>query len=118
MSSLSQFAPFVAGGLKSLQTGYVSMATTFVTASAAEDTGGVANITISSVNTAKAIPGGVLGCGTYTLANGTFNLMFSDSFNAAQFAQVSLRLTSATNLQLNTAPLANIRGRWYVAEAN
>jgi hypothetical protein len=118
MSNLSQFAPFVAGGLKSLQTGYVSITTTSVPLSAAEDTGGLANITISSVNTAKAIPGGVLGCGSYPLATGAYNLTFSDSFNSAQYAQVSLRLTSATNLQLNTAPMNTIRGRWYVAEAN
>jgi hypothetical protein len=113
MSNLSQFAPFASGGLKSFQTGYGGGV---ITTGSGEDQG-FFDITISSVNTAKAIPGGFGGSGQNSgLTNS--NLYFYQGGNT--LASVMMRLTSSTNLRLSSpgGAIGGIVARWQVAEAN
>jgi len=106
MSTLSQFAPFAGGGIKSIQQGLVS------TSLPGGTSGGTylsANYTISAVNTAKAIPAfqgaGRIGSGG----------LYNDGSNMAAI------LTSSTNVQVGNYVLYGgwwIYGRWYVVESN
>jgi hypothetical protein len=115
MSTLSQFAPFASGGLKSFQTGFVSTSSISSGGALSEDSRFV-DASISSVNTAKAIPGfdgafyqlGVQGP-SYQ-GNGIHAIVFP-------------RLVSATVIRLGTTYSGDlsspqISGRWQVAEAN
>lgn len=106
MSTLSQFAPFAGGGIKSIQTGAVST-------SMSGGGGGAlatANFTISAVNTAKSIPEfqgvGRTGPGGATDTAG---------INLASV------LTTTTNLQVSQYTFYSgwsLYGRWYVVESN
>ena len=107
MSSLSQFAPFAGGGIKSIQQG--------LTNTSIAGAGGYisTNFTISSVNTAKAIPefqgnlqGGNLGL---------------DPNQAGSRSNAACVLTSSTNLQVGNYVRYSgwyLYGRWYVVESN
>jgi hypothetical protein len=113
MSTLSQFAPFAGGGLKSFQTGYGGGTVSY---SSGEDAA-FFDITISSVNTAKAIPGGVASAGQNGgLTNANLFKFFGDN----AYADVMMRLTSSTNLRLSTTSvvIGGVVARWQVAEAN
>jgi hypothetical protein len=114
MSTLSQFAPFAGGGLKSFQTGYGGGTVSY---SSGEDAA-FFDITISSVNTAKAIPGGVAAAGPNSGPPQNANLFKFFGDNA--YADVMMRLTSSTNLRLSTTSvvIAGVVARWQVAEAN
>jgi hypothetical protein len=116
MSTLSQFAPFASGGLKSFQTGYVS--TDSLSGSGGGEDAKFLDVTVSSVATAKAIPGGLIVAANYYNAfNASAGMRYSDTANS--YGPVIMRLTSATNLRLS-APGVSIGfvGRWQVAEAN
>lgn len=113
MSTLSQFAPFTSGGLKSYQTGYVSSG---VTNGTGEDSR-FFDVTVSSVNTSKTITS-FDGSGT---GGGGNDAMSYFSSTAAQIFIFAGRMTSATNLRLSTSTgfaVNNLRGRWQIAEAN
>jgi hypothetical protein len=106
MSTLSQFVPF-GGGIKSIQTGAVSAA---MTTSGGGGALASSIFTISSVNTAKAIPS-FQGQGR----TGPTGAALQDSFN------VFAVLTSATNVQVAQYTLYSgnyLYGRWYVVESN
>jgi hypothetical protein len=115
MSSLSQFAPFAGGGLKSFQTGFVNSDRSGTGALSSEDCSFL-DVTISSVNTAKAIPGGYVGGGNYLTGSGVYN--FNYFYFDSQCSAVGFRLTSATNLRMNNGDAQRFYGRWQVAEAN
>jgi hypothetical protein len=123
MSTLSQFAPFAGGGLKSFQTGYAN--TTNATSGSGEDARYL-DVTISSVSTTKAIPcvyGTAMAVNFFGFAA---SMYFFASGAQGNPGMLLPRLTSSTNLRLscnidvgqwqgtNTA----ITGRWQVAEAN
>jgi len=112
MSLLSQFAPFVGGGLKSFQTGYIAVTPSSGSGEDAKFT----DVTISAVNTAKAIPG------FYGSANNNsvFEAYYSFDGSGAASGIIFPRLTSATNLRLsnNFFIFNRFSGRWQVAEAN
>jgi hypothetical protein len=114
MSNLTQFAPFASGGLKSFQTGFAAGLTS---ASGVGEDGGYFDVTISSVNTSKAIPGGFGGAGASSGAD-LRNLVYSNPNSMS----ILMRLTSSTNLRLsglsNTYGVYGINARWQVAEAN
>lgn len=118
MSNLTQFAPFAGGGLKSFQTGYA--ANNNATTGTGEDTKYV-DVTISSVNTAKAIPA-AYGSG---IRSG-YAYIATYYFSGARIAIILPRLTSGTNLRLSCmfnagdeyAEGTGIASRWQVAEAN
>ena len=104
MSTLSQFAPFAGGGIKSIQTGAVSAAMTGGGGGALA----TSNFTISAVTIAKSIPEfqGVGRSG----GGGA-----SDGINMASV------LTTTTNLQVNQYTFYSnwiLYGRWYVVESN
>ena len=106
MSNLSQF--FSGGGVKSIQTGYVNTATT--STGTGEDARFL-NVTISSVNTAKAYAWFV---GGWAASEGNATLKSVDGVGIFECLP---RLTSSTNLRLSsnrTEP--GISGRWYVVE--
>jgi len=116
MSSLSQFAPFAGGGLKSFQTGYVQTDTATQT-SAGEDWNYV-DVSISSVSTTKSIPNAFGSFGSSVSSRGYY---FASTSN--QFAVVYPRLTSSTNLRLSNSGAGvylgtSVAARWQVAEAN
>ena len=109
MSTLSQFAPFAGGGLKSYQTGYFS---TTSSAGSGED-GRYVDVTVSAVTVAKTIP----------------NFIGSQSpggsavyFNGVDYgvAQVLPRMISTTVLRCASPAVltTSMVGRWYIAEAN
>jgi len=103
MSSLSQFAPFAGGGIKSIQQGLTN------TAVSGGNTYISVNFTISAVNTAKAIPE-FQGAGRRGVQG-----LNEDGSNMAAV------LTSSTNLQVGNYVYYSgwyIFGRWYVVEAN
>ena len=115
MSNLTQFAPFVSGGLKSYQTGYVD-------GNGSNGTGQdyvFFDITVSSVNTSKTVTD-FTGSGN----QGGASMFYSADQAARAYRIYTSRLTSATNLRLaNNAGLlgfssVNIGGRWQLAEAN
>ena len=120
MSSLSQFAPFAGGGLKSFQTGYVYTGASTNGVSFSEDIR-FTDVTVSSVSTSKAISGIQGVCITGQLA------AYYSANAVAQYQSSALtsRLTSATNLRLASNASYNVTygshqmmGRWQVAEAN
>jgi hypothetical protein len=113
MSSLSQFAPFASGGLKSYQTGYVS--------ATPSDGSGEDNkffdVTVSSVSTSKTM------CSFAGSGSISSRAMAYYSLNGAETqAILSARMTSSTNLRLATSLLSAaptvMTGRWQIAEAN
>lgn len=118
MSMLSQFAPFAGGGLKSFQTGYAT--SNNATSGTGEDAKYV-DVTISSVNTAKAIPA-AYGSGI----RNAYGFLAAYSFSGVPMAIILPRLTSGTNLRLSCMFNAGgqygeetgIASRWQVAEAN
>jgi hypothetical protein len=115
MSSLSQFAPFASGGLKSYQTGYVSATPS---TGSGEDTS-FYDLTVYSVSTSKTMCS-FAGSGSIS---GASRAMAYYSQNGAEIqAILSARMTSSTNLRLATsysspAPTF-MAGRWQIAEAN
>jgi hypothetical protein len=117
MSTLSQFAPFAGGGLKSFQTGYVVANT--ASSGSGEDTR-FTNVTISSVSTTKAIPA-AYGSGVRNIYNGIATYTIG-GVNAILLP----RLTSGTNLRISCnydvgaafGENTSISARWQVAEAN
>jgi hypothetical protein len=119
MSTLSQFAPFAGGGLKSFQTGYVAPASNSIGAGSGEDAY-FFDVTISAVNTAKAIP-----CcyGSYQGFASNYSIQ-SEGSEGSTVGKVLPRLTSGTNLRLSTdinvfnVNVKRMAGRWQVAEAN
>jgi hypothetical protein len=119
MSTLSQFAPFAGGGLKSFQTGYAS--TTAASSGSGEDTRFL-DVTISSVSTSKAIPC-IFGSGQ----RADVALVAAYAYAGTLTLGIVLpRLTSSTNLRLSIngdlgasgGTTTAIVGRWQVAEAN
>lgn len=118
MSTLSQFAPFAGGGIKSIQTGYVAVTTGSTTTGTGEDLRYI-NVTISSVSTSKSIPA-VYGSGNRAA---TTESVYSGQTDY-NMPIILPRLTSATNLRLSVnAPalgseFSSITGRWYVVESN
>lgn len=113
MSSLSQFAPFAGGGLKSFQTGFLSQATISPTGSG-EDLF-VRDVTVSSVNTSKTITA-FQGSATY---NGG---AYYRSDPVTPVWLMTTRMTSSTNLRIaqpgNSGSQTQMGGRWQAAEAN
>lgn len=106
MSSLSQFAPFAGGGIKSIQQGLTNANMPGGSGAGAYLS---ANFTISAVNTAKAIPA-FQGAGRVGVGG-----LNGDGSNMAAV------LTSSTNLQVGNYVYYSgwyIFGRWYVVEAN
>lgn len=109
MSSLSQFAPFAGGGLKSFQTGFISVTSS---AGSGEDARFV-DVTVSAVTVAKTLPT-FIGSST----NAGSAVYFGNADNPV--AQVLPRMISTTVLRL-ACPFAISPitvGRWYIAEAN
>lgn len=117
MSNLSQFAPFAGGGLKSFQTGYLQAAATSGSVVYANEDVSYANVTVSSVNTSKAI----------TVFEGSMRAF--DTLGGYQaysgnagywWGVITSRMTSATNLRLASVVWSTpaISGRWKIAEAN
>jgi hypothetical protein len=113
MSSLSQFAPFAAGGLKSFQTGFLAQATIASGGGSGEDSFS-RDVTVSSVNTSKTI--------TAFQGSATFNAgayMYGNP--SATTYIMTTRMTSATNLRIaqpaSGPSQTQIGGRWQVAEA-
>lgn len=115
MSTLSQFAPFASGGLKTFQTGYLR--TNSISTSSGEDDRYV-DISISSVSTAKAIPAFMGSWGQNNYNSG--QLIFPNTlYSFTGFA--TIRLISGTTIRLGLAQNRDnlqIGGRWQVAEAN
>jgi hypothetical protein len=113
MSSLSQFAPFAAGGLKSFQTGFLTQTTTTSPAVSGEDRN-FRDVTVSAVNTAKTI--------TAFQGSGAFNTdsqLYSSGTSINTI--MTTRMTSSTNLRVATQYSMTqmiSAGRWQVAEAN
>jgi len=113
MSTLSQFAPFAGGGLKSFQTGYIRSASTAGTPGT--ELGSYNDVTVSAVTVAKTIT----NCqGTFLTTSGTPTGCYFASGVYLGIPQT--RMTSTTNLRLSTYNYfdAEILGRWQVAEAN
>lgn len=116
MSTLSQFAPFAGGGLKSFQTGY----TNGLASTGSGEDGVFIDVTISSVSTTKAIPG-VYGAGLRSAYG------FAAYYQGWGASAIPLpRLTSGTNLRIGNPQNAGAsfdegtrwNFRWQVAEAN
>ena len=113
MSNLTQFAPFAGGGIKSIQTGYI-----FATPTAgSNEDGRFFDVTISSVNTAKAVPD-FFGSGQNTGSQIAY--YSTDGASGIEFQILIPRFTSSTNLRIATpgAATARMTGRWYVVESN
>ena len=112
MSTLSQFAPFAGGGLKSYQTGYVSTSSSTGTG---EDSRFI-DVSVSSVSTSKTMCS-FAGSGS-TLSNRAMAFYTGSETEAI----LSARMTSSTNLRLASGygnPNPTIfMGRWQIAEAN
>lgn len=109
MSTLSQFAPFAGGGLKSFQTGFIS---TNMNVGSGEDVRYL-DITVSAVVTAKTIGAfqGSLGSNTHALYSG---------YGGEDSGIATTRMISTTSLRLanNRNIAAYLSGRWQLAEAN
>jgi hypothetical protein len=114
MSSLSQFAPFAGGGLKSYQTGYVSATPSD---GSGEDTK-FFDVTVSSVSTSKTMCS-FAGSGSTSSSRA---MAYYSQNGAETQAILSARMTSSTNLRLATSLLGAaptvMTGRWQIAEAN
>lgn len=113
MSSLSQFAPFASGGLKSFQTGYVN---TTMSSSSGEDAKYL-DVSVSSVSTTKTICSFDGSGNSYDVGYG-----MGYSVGGQNFQIISSRMTSATNLRLANGRVSDapnyVQGRWQIAEAN
>ena len=109
MSLLSQFLPST-GGLKSFQTGFVSVASS---EGSGEDLL-FTEVTLSPVVASKTVTGFQGSGGTSTSA-----ALYS-SISVENTGIVTARMTSSTNLRLavSQSVAAFIRGRWQAAEAN
>ena len=120
MSSLSQFAPFAGGGLKSFQTGFVGSSFGYVGTSF-EDSYFV-DVTISSVSTTKSIPAAVGSSFTQPYGAATrYGYIYRGGVSFVCWGMP--RLTSATNLRIASALNGDVGTlqysyRWQVAEAN
>jgi hypothetical protein len=118
MSTLSQFAPFAGGGLKSFQTGYINVAAASASLGSGEDAGYV-DVSVSSVNTAKAITSFEGSWGS----RGTQQLVTPTDVNA-QTVFATTRMVSATAVRVSSriSPASyggpGVAGRWKIAEAN
>ena len=119
MSTLSQFAPFAAGGIKSIQTGFAAVNAAGTTTGTGEDLR-YTNVTISSVDTAKSVPS-VFGSGNRSTTLAPVFFAGPDYI----YSIILPRLTSSTNLRLSSAVSSvgpgestSISGRWYVVESN
>ncbi len=112
MSSLSQFAPFASGGLKSFQTGYVSVSTGSMNEGSAEDTVYL-DVSLSSVTASKTITAfqGSLGFNTYAMYSGD---------SGAPALITTTRMVSSTVLRIAVSRGfgGTLQGRWQAAEAN
>jgi hypothetical protein len=117
MSTLSQFAPFAGGGLKSFQTGFFQSGSTNGGVAYSSEDVSYNDVTVSSVNTSKAI----------TAFEGSMRAF--DSLGGYQaysagggywWGVITSRMTSATNLRLASVVWSTpaISGRWKIAEAN
>jgi len=115
MSTLSQFAPFAGGGIKSVQTGYTAV-NSLPSTGAGEDVY-FRDITISSVATAKSVPS-CFGAMNFDL--GAPYAVYPGGGNVGGI--LLPRLTSSTNLRISSDLPGNantrIAGRWYVIESN
>jgi hypothetical protein len=117
MSTLSQFAPFAGGGIKSIQTGYLNNVTGSNGTNATEDER-FRDVTISSVNTNKAVPDFFGSAGLENLSGGYY--FFNTTWRTSS---IRPRFTSSTNLRLSTfgtdqGGTPYYLGRWYVIESN
>jgi len=116
MSTLSQFAPFAGGGIKSIQTGYINATATSGTAGDQDER--YIDTTISSVNTSKAVSD------VFGTASGSSNAAGYFFFGTSErTSSLRPRLTSATNLRISTygtnqGGTPTILCRWYVIESN
>jgi hypothetical protein len=112
MSSLSQFAPFASGGLKSFQTGYVSVNVSSLSNGSAEDSLYL-DVGLSSVTASKTITAfqGSLGSNTYG--------MYSGYAGEATLIPTT-RMISSTVLRIAVSRGlgGTLQGRWQAAEAN
>lgn len=110
MSSLSQFAPFAGGGIKSIQTGYFYGGYSY--SGTPGETYYTQNLTISSVNTAKSISSIQTG---FTWPSGA-----DAGTSSGVFGNMTTLLTSSTNLRVcgQFYGAAGMGGRWYVVESN
>lgn len=118
MSTLSQFAPFAGGGLKSFQTGYVNIASSSASSGSGED-GSFLNVTVSSVSIEKSITGLQGNWGTRGRQSHYFT---SDAAANTTFATTRMVSTTALRISNPTPPggyfSPNLSGRWQLAEAN
>lgn len=117
MSSLSQFAPFAGGGIKSIQTGYLNNVKGSFGTPGTEDER-FFDVTISAVNTSKAVPDFFGSASTSDISSGYYFLTTSQ-----RTSTIRPRFTSTTNLRLSTfgtnqGGTPNYLGRWYVIESN
>lgn len=114
MSSLSQFAPFAGGGLKSYQTGFVYVGQTVTGAQAGVEDGNYNDVSVSAVVVSKTI----------TSFQGTASINPGGQYwlNYTTVLFPTTRLTSTTNLRIATSRYVGepcyVTGRWQAAEAN
>lgn len=114
MSTLSQFAPFAGGGLKSFQTGWL-YTTANTQSPAAQEDNSYLDISVSSVNTAKTVTS------FEGSTSGGYNYQSAQLYDKeGPSGIITTRMTSATNLRLASmvwnSPIYG--GRWKIAEAN
>lgn len=111
MSTLSQFAPFAgAGGIKSIQTGYVNAAMSSNGVTYTEDYA-YRDISISSVNTSKSMPV-FMGA----MINGVAR--FNPGNNPVPVDMRFLSSTSVRCAQSVEYTGWSLIGRWYIYEMN
>jgi hypothetical protein len=118
MSTLSQFAPFAGGGLKSFQTGYVQSGASSGSVAYNNEDVSYYDVTVSSVNTSKAITGFQ---GTIRAFDGLSTLQaYGVVPSSTYMGIVTTRMTSSTNIRMATVAWSSpyISGRWQIAEAN
>ena len=109
MSSLSQFAPFASGGLKSFQTGWVGVSASGGTG---EDTL-YYDVSLSSVTASKTITAfqGSLGSNTYGMYSGYAG-------EAAMIPTTRMISSTALRIAVSRSSGNTLYGRWQAAEAN
>jgi hypothetical protein len=108
MSTLSQFAPFAGGGLKSFQTGYVNAT---MGGGSGEDAI-FTDVTTSAVDVSKTIT-------AFQGSSGSNNYRLYSGYGGEAAAIISTRMTSTTNLRLASRSAGQtLQGRWQAAEAS
>lgn len=120
MSSLSQFAPFASGGLKSYQTGFLNVQGSPYLPQAAPDQGVdsfYTDVTVSSTSTTKSMISVDGSFSANTATSGAFYRGGNDAWIAMG------RLTSTTNLRVSTNAFSSlgmtkVSARWQIAEAS